>query len=58
MMANLPAPSPPLQTAIPQVNQELADPQTTWLITDSTIVYRVTVAAFNRTAIMDKVTYI
>jgi len=58
MMVNLPAPSPPLQTPIPQVNQALADPQTTWLITDSTIVYRVTVAAFNRTAIMEMVTYI
>ena len=32
-MVDLPAPSPSLQTAIPQADQELAEPQATQLIT-------------------------
>jgi len=53
IMVILPALSPPLQTAFRWANQELAELQATQLIT--LYVYRVSVAEFNRTAVMEMV---
>jgi len=53
IMVILPALSPPLQTAFRWANQELAEPQATQLIT--LYVYRVSVAEFNRTAVVEMV---